>query len=167
MEQWISEMFSIFDSFVTMALVQAYHWNKFLFREIHVDHDDVYQPAVARGDERVGDGVETAHDELCHHPWQPRCLLCRPLKLPVLCYGTSPRDSQKAKHSLGELFKANLPEHRKKNPGAKVSVLMSKIGEEWRKLPAQKKVKSGRRLRYHMHQLFNRNQWLLNMRQRK
>jgi len=36
-------------------------------------------------------------------------------------------------------FKANLPEHRKKNPGAKVSVLMSKIGEEWRKLPAQKK----------------------------
>ena len=38
-------------------------------------------------------------------------------------------------------FKANLPEHRKKNPGAKVSVLMSKIGEEWRKLPAQKKVK--------------------------
>ena len=64
-------------------------------------------------------------------------------------------------------FKANLPEHRKKNPGAKVSVLMSKIGEEWRKLPAQKKVKSGRRLQYHMHQLFNRNQWLLNMRQRK
>ena len=39
-------------------------------------------------------------------------------------------------------FKANLPEHRKKNPGAKVSDLMSKIGEEWRKLPAQKKVKS-------------------------
>ena len=115
-----------------MALVQAYHWNKFLFREIHVDHDDVYQPAVARGDERVGDGVETAHDELCHHPWQPRCPLCRPLKLAALCYGTSARDSQKAKHSLGELFKANLPEHRKKNPGAKVSDLMSNIGEEWR-----------------------------------
>ena len=50
-------------------------------------------------------------------------------------------------------FKATLPEYRKKHPGAKVSDLMSKISEEWKKLPAQKKVrisnpiKSGSRLR--------------------
>jgi len=36
-------------------------------------------------------------------------------------------------------FKANLPEYRKNNPGAKVSDLMSKMGEEWKKLPAYKK----------------------------
>jgi len=36
-------------------------------------------------------------------------------------------------------FKDNLPEYRKNNPGAKVSDLMSKISEEWKKLPAQKK----------------------------
>ena len=39
-------------------------------------------------------------------------------------------------------FKANLPEYRKNNPGAKVSDLMSKMGEEWKKLPAYKKVKN-------------------------
>jgi len=36
-------------------------------------------------------------------------------------------------------FKANLPEYRKKHPGAKVSDLMSKISEEWKNLPAHKK----------------------------
>merc|ERR1719234_1963797 len=36
-------------------------------------------------------------------------------------------------------FKATLPEYRRKHPGAKVSDLMSKISEEWKKLPAQKK----------------------------
>jgi len=36
-------------------------------------------------------------------------------------------------------FKDNLPEYRKKNPGAKVSDLMPKISEEWKNLPAQKK----------------------------
>ena len=38
-------------------------------------------------------------------------------------------------------FKANLPEYKKKHPGAKVSDLMSKMSEEWKKLPAHKKVK--------------------------
>ena len=38
-------------------------------------------------------------------------------------------------------FKANLPEYRKKHPGVKVSDLMSKISEEWKNLPAHKKVK--------------------------
>ena len=38
-------------------------------------------------------------------------------------------------------FKANLPEYKKKHPGVKVSDLMSKMSEEWKKLPAQKKVK--------------------------
>jgi len=36
-------------------------------------------------------------------------------------------------------FKANLPEYRKKHPGAKVSDLMSKMSEEWKNLPAHKK----------------------------
>jgi len=36
-------------------------------------------------------------------------------------------------------FKANLPEYKKKHPGVKVSDLMSKMSEEWKKLPAQKK----------------------------
>ena len=39
-------------------------------------------------------------------------------------------------------FKDSLPEYRKKNPGAKVSDLMPKISEEWKNLPAQKKVKN-------------------------
>ena len=38
-------------------------------------------------------------------------------------------------------FKANLPEYRKRHTGVKVSDLMSKISEEWKNLPAHKKVK--------------------------
>ena len=37
-------------------------------------------------------------------------------------------------------FKANLPEYREKNPGAKVSELMSKMSAEWKKLPTHTKV---------------------------
>jgi len=36
-------------------------------------------------------------------------------------------------------FKANLPEYREKNPGAKVSELMSKMSAEWKKLPTHTK----------------------------
>jgi len=36
-------------------------------------------------------------------------------------------------------YKSSLPEFRRKHPGAKVSDLMSKISEEWKKLPAEKK----------------------------
>ena len=37
-------------------------------------------------------------------------------------------------------FKTNLPEYKKKHPGVKVSDLMSKMSEEWKKLPAEKRV---------------------------
>ena len=37
-------------------------------------------------------------------------------------------------------FKTNLPEYKKKHPGVKVSDLMSKMSEEWKKLPAEKMV---------------------------
>ena len=99
-----------------MTRVIENHWNNFLFREIHVDHDDVYQPALARGDEGVGDGAETAHHELCHHPCQPHCESCRPLKPPVLCCCTSVRDSQKAKHSLGELLQGQPTRVQEEEP---------------------------------------------------